>query len=94
MLADEFPERDILAPQSMVPSPVTLLLYVPDVDATVRHAFAAGAVIKRPVQDQFYGDRTAGIADPFGHIWHIATHIEDVSVEEIQRRAAAQSHGR
>jgi PhnB protein len=89
MLADEFPERGARSPQTVGGSPVQLLLYVPDVDAAVKQAADAGAKITRPTADQFYGDRTAGIEDPFGHLWYLATHIEDVTPEEMKRRAAA-----
>ena len=68
---------------------VRMLLYVVDVDDTVNRAVAAGAKVVRPVEDQFYGDRAGGLEDPFGHYWHVATHIEDVSAEEMERRAAA-----
>src|SRR5256885_613049 len=74
-------------------SPVSFLVYVEDVDRVVEQAVAAGAKIVRPVADQFYGDRTGGVEDPFGHAWYIATHVEDVSEEETQRRAAAQHGG-
>lgn len=87
MLADEFPERDIRGPQSPGASPVSLHLYVEAVDAVVERAVIAGAIIKRPVQDQFYGDRSGSIVDPFGHVWHVATHIEDLEPEELRRRA-------
>jgi PhnB protein len=70
---------------------VRMLLYVADVDDTVNRAVAAGAKLVRPVEDQFYGDRAGGLEDPFGHYWHVATHIEDVSAEEMERRAAAFS---
>ena len=89
MLADEFPERGARGPASFGGSPVRLMLYVTDVDATVNRAVAAGAKLVRPVEDQFYGDRAGGLEDPFGHYWHVATHIEDVSAEELERRAAA-----
>ena len=62
------------------------MIYVPDVDAAFARAIAAGATVKRPVADQFYGDRTGTLADPFGHVWSIGTHVEDVSPEEIDRR--------
>ncbi|MEI9985144.1 MAG: VOC family protein [Aliidongia sp.] len=90
MLADEVPERGILGPGRIGGSPVSLMLYVEGVDAVVDRAASHGAVIKRPVADQFYGDRTGTVEDPFGHQWHIATHTEDLSFEEVQRRAAAQ----
>src|SRR5258706_9801058 len=89
MLADEFPERGARSPQTVGGSPVQLLLYVPDVDAAVKQATDAGAKVTRPVADQFYGDRTGGIEDPFGHHWYLATHIEDVTAEEMKRRMAA-----
>ena len=88
MLADEFPEMGARSPQSLGGSPVILLLYVDDVDAVVAQAVAAGAKILRPVQDQFYGDRAGTITDPFGHSWTIATHKEDLSPDEIKKRAA------
>jgi len=74
-------------------SPVMLHLYVADVDAVVGKATAAGTALTRPVQDQFYGDRSGTITDPFGHPWHIATHIEDVAPDEIDRRAATAMRG-
>jgi PhnB protein len=89
MLADEHPEMGARGPQSFGGSPVSLMLYVEDVDATVERAVEAGAKLKRPVADQFYGDRTGGIEDPFGHVWYVATHVEDVPPEELQKRAAA-----
>jgi PhnB protein len=89
MLADETPSMGALAPQTIGGSPVRLLIYVEDVDAVVAAATAAGAKLVRPVADQFYGDRAGGFEDPFGHYWHVATHKEDVSPEEMQRRAAA-----
>jgi PhnB protein len=92
MLADEFPEMGARGPQSFGGSPVSIHLYVEDVDAVFRQAIAAGATLLRPVQDQFYGDRTGSFTDPFGHIWHIATHKEDLSPDELQKRAA-QAHG-
>ena len=93
MLADEHPEMGARSPQSLGGSPVSLMLYVEDVDATVGRAVEAGAKLKRPVADQFYGDRTGGIEDPFGHAWYVATHIEDVPHEELQKRAAAHQGG-
>ena len=92
MLADEFPGMGARCPQTIGGSPVMLHLYVEDVDAIVARAIAAGAKATHPVETQFYGDRSGGLVDPFGHLWHIATHVEDVSPEEMQRRAAA-SHG-
>ncbi len=90
MIADEFPEIGARSPQSLGGSPVSILLYVEDVDALFSQAIAAGAKVLRPVKDQFYGDRSGGLADPFGHVWYIATHKEDVSPEEMQKRAAAK----
>jgi PhnB protein len=89
MMADEFPEMDAVSPKSLGNSPVGLLLYVDDVDETVERAVAQGATIKKPVADQFYGDRTGTIEDPFGHKWTVAVHKEDVSPEEMKRRMAA-----
>jgi PhnB protein len=89
MLADEFPEMETVGPKTLGNSPVGLLLYVNDVDSTVEHAVALGAKIKRPVANQFYGDRTGTIEDPFGHKWTLARHMEDVSPEEMKRRMAA-----
>jgi PhnB protein len=91
MLADEHPEIQALSPKTIGGSPVSMQLYVADVDAAVERAVAAGAKLIRPVADQFYGDRTGGIEDPFGYRWFIATHKEDLTIEEISRRAAAQS---
>ena len=93
MLADEHPEIGALSPQSVGGSPVSIHLYVADVDAMFKQAVAAGASVVRPVQKQFYGDRTGGVKDPFGYQWYIATHVEDISPEELQRRAAAQHGG-
>ena len=78
MLADEVPEIGARGPRSFGGSPVTIFLYVEDVDATVDRAVAAGGKLVRPVKDQFYGDRSGGVEDPFGHVWYVATHIEDV----------------
>jgi PhnB protein len=88
MLADEFPEMGARSPQTIGGSPVSLVVYVADVDARVTRATAAGAKVLRPVQDQFYGDRSGMIEDPFGHIWTISTHQEDLSAEELSKRAA------
>ena len=89
MLADEVPEIGARGPQSYGGSPVTILLYVEDVDAVFNQAVAAGAKVQRAVADQFYGDRSGGVTDPFGHVWYVATHKEDLSPEEIRKRAAA-----
>ena len=93
MLADEFPEMDFRSPLSMKGSPVHIHMYVDNVDDVVKRAVAAGAKVTRPVQNQFYGDRTGSVTDPYGHVWHVATHTEDVSAEEIRKRAAAQHTG-
>lgn len=89
MMADESPDGAWRSPQSIGGTSVSMVIYVPDVDAVFRQAVAAGATAVREVQDQFYGDRMGTLQDPFGHIWSIGTHIEDVSLEEMQRRAAA-----
>jgi PhnB protein len=89
MLTDEFPEWDTRSPQTIGGSAVSIMLYVEDVDAVVARAVAGGARLFKPVADQFYGDRNGSITDPFGHKWTIATHIEDVSPEEMKKRAAA-----
>jgi PhnB protein len=87
MLADEVPEMGFLGPKSGGgPPPVSILLYTEDVDATYQRAVAAGATATRPVADQFYGDRSGVITDPFGHVWSIATHKEDVPPEDMPRR--------
>ena len=88
MLADEVPQMGAKSPEAYGGSPITIMLYVEDVDATVKQAVAAGAKLTRPVADQFYGDRTGGIKDPFGHEWYVATHKEDVPPEEMGVRAA------
>ena len=93
MLADEFPEMGFLSPQTVGGSPVTLHLYVEDVDATVPNAVAEGAKLTRPVEDQFYGDRGGQLQDPFGHKWYVSTHKEDVSPEEIKKRMTPKSGG-
>jgi PhnB protein len=90
MLADEFPEMGANAPQSPGSSGASILLYVDNVDALTAQAVAAGAKVVRPVEDKFYGDRAGTVADPFGHVWSIATHKEDVSIEEMQRRMQQQ----
>jgi len=89
ILADEFPEIGARSPLSLGGTPVSILLYVEDVDAVTTRALAAGAKLLRPVKDQFYGDRTGTLSDPFGHQWTIATHKEDLSLDEIKKRAAA-----
>ena len=93
MLSDEWPEMKYLGPKSIgSPSPVSLLLYVDDVDTVFKRAIEAGAKEERAIEDKFYGDRAGTLTDPFGHIWHVSTHKEDVSPEELERRAAS-AHG-
>ncbi len=92
MIADEHPQYNA-SPQSLGGSTVTINLYVEDVDARVSQAVAAGAKLLDPVQDQFYGDRSGRLADPFGHLWILATHREDVPPEEMQKRFAAFCRG-
>jgi PhnB protein len=89
MLADECPALEATSPERIGGSPVHILLYVEDVDAVVSRAVAAGAKLLKPVENQFYGDRSGSLTDPFGHKWTIATHVEDVSPEETARRAQA-----
>lgn len=91
MLADENPQAGVLGPQAGRRPPVSFLIYVDQVDAVTAKAELNGAKILRPPKDQFYGDRTATLTDPFGHEWTVATHVEDVSPEEMQRRAAAMA---
>jgi PhnB protein len=93
MMADEHPEMNFTSPKSLGGTPVCLCLYVEDVDALAARAVAAGATQIRPVKDQFYGDRSGTFADPFGHIWTISTHKEDVSPEEMKRRMAGECGG-
>ncbi len=90
MLADEHPDIGFLSPRTLGGTPVTLSVYVEDVDATFERALQAGAKELRAVEDQFYGDRSGQFEDPFGHRWSVATHVEDVSAEEMERRAAQQ----
>ena len=90
MLADEHPEIGARSPKAYGGSPVSIHLYVEDVDSTFNRAVAAGAKVLQPVSDQFYGDRRGGVEDPFGYAWYIATHKEDLTGEEIARRAAAR----
>ena len=87
MLADEFPEMNSLSPQSLGGTPISIHLYVENSDKVVSDAVAAGATVLRPIKDQFYGDRSGAVTDPFGHIWHISTHVEDVAPDELRKRA-------
>ncbi|QDQ28114.1 VOC family protein [Chitinimonas arctica] len=86
MLSDEFPDYGALSPKTLGGRSGTVMLYVEDVDAVVASAVAAGGVLERPVADQFYGDRVGMVRDPFGHGWHISTHIEDVPDSEMEKR--------
>jgi PhnB protein len=88
MLADESPEMGAQSPSTVGGTPVSLHVYVEDVDAVFDRALKAGAKELRPIEDRFYGDRTGGFEDPFGHRWHVATHVEDVPPDEMERRAA------
>src|SRR5262245_38623012 len=91
MLADESPEMGHRGPVSFGGSPVTMVLYVKNVDEVVRAAVDAGAKLQRPVTDEFYGDRMGTVTDPFGHVWHVMTHVEDVSMEDTEKRAAEKA---
>ena len=91
MLADEFPEMKIVSPTTLGNTSVSLLLYVENADVTFEKAVSLGAQVEKPMADQFYGDRSGTIKDPFGHKWTIATHKEDVTPEEMQRRMAAMA---
>jgi PhnB protein len=93
MLSDEYPEMGAVSPKSLGGSPVTLGVYVEDVDATFERAVAAGANAERPVENQFYEDLSGQFVDPFGHRWSVSNHIEDVSPEEMSRRAADMMGG-
>ena len=88
MLADEFPEMGHRGPKALGGTPVSLMIYVDDVDKVFPEALAAGAKEQRPLVNQFYGDRSGTLLDPFGHQWTVSTHIEDVPEDEMQRRMA------
>ncbi len=89
MIADEFPDMGTLGPKTVGGTPVSIMIYVENADEVYKRSVDAGAKILRPMQDQFYGDRSGTLEDPFGHHWAIATHIEDLTEEEIRKRAAA-----
>lgn len=89
MLADEFPEMHCKSPQSFGGTPVSILIYVQDVDAFIQRALAAGAKALAPLENKFYGDRSGTLEDPFGHHWHFSTHVEDVSPDQMAKRAQA-----
>ena len=93
MLADEYPEMGYVGPQSLGGTTFGIALYVENVDELFQRAIDAGGTVQRALADQFYGDRTGTLIDPFGHKWTISTHVEDVSQEEMIRRAKAQGHG-
>jgi len=89
MLSDEFPEMGVTSPKTLGGTTASFLIYVPDVDTQFKRALAAGGKEIRPLQDQFYGDRSGTLTDPFGHKWTLATHVEDVPEDEMQRRSEA-----
>ena len=89
MLSDEFPEMGARGPKTIGGSPTAIYLYVDNVDAVADRAITEGANMVRPVEDKFYGDRSGTVEDPFGHIWHLATHKEDVPEDELKKRADA-----
>ncbi len=91
MVADEMPEMGYKSPQSLGGSGTGLMLYVDDVDATVERALTGGGTVMQAVENKFYGDRSGSLTDPFGHVWTISTHVEDVEPEEMQRRMQAAS---
>jgi PhnB protein len=93
MLSDPFPEGGVRDPKAIGGTPVMISVYVEDVDAVFEAALAAGATEVRPVENQFYGDRTGQFEDPFGHRWSVATHVEDVPPDEMERRAAEAMGG-
>jgi PhnB protein len=93
MLADENPEMGIKGPKAIGGTPVTLHVYVEDSDAAFERALNAGATSLRPIEDQFYGDRSGQFEDQFGHRWNVATHVEDVPPDEMEKRAAAAMPG-
>ena len=93
MLSDEFPDHGAVGPATLKGTSVVLSLYVADADATFKKAVAAGAKVRRPLTDEFYGDRTGQVEDPFGHVWMIAQRIEDVPPKEMQKRLDAMMAG-
>ena len=93
MLADAFPDMGAPTPQALGGTPITMMVYVEDVDAVFQRALEAGATADREVENQFYGDRAGQFTDPFGHKWYVATHVEDVPPDEMARRAAVVMAG-
>ena len=93
MLSDEFPDMGGKTPKTIGGTPVTVMVYVSDVDAAFQRAIDAGATEVRPVANQFYGDRSGQFEDPYGHVWYVASHVEDVSEEEMATRMAAMQSG-
>lgn len=93
MLSDQYPDMGILGPKTLGGTPVTIHVYVDDVDAVFERAIVAGAKAQRPLENQFYGDRSGQFEDPFGHRWNVATHVEDVPAEEMSKRAAEAMAG-
>ena len=93
MLADENPQMGYFGPKADSGTPFSLMIYVEDVDATYKQAIGSGATEIKPLQDQFYGDRSGTVKDPYGHVWTIATHKEDVTPEEMDKRMAAMAAG-
>jgi len=93
MLADEFPDMDVRGPRAIGGTPVSIHVYVEDADAVFDRAIQAGAKALRPVENQFYGDRSGQFEDPFGHHWNVATHVEDVPPDEMMKRAEAVMAG-
>lgn len=89
MIADEYPELGFVSPATIGGTPVSLMIYVEDVDTVFKLAINEGAIERKPVEDQFYGDRSGTLTDPFGHVWTVATHKEDISPEEMGKRAEA-----
>ena len=92
MLADESPEMGSRGPATLGGTPVSLMIYLEDVDTVFKKAIASGGTELKPLQDQFYGDRSGTLKDPFGHVWTLATHVEDVSEEEMEKRMKAMGH--
>jgi len=93
MMADEFPEMDFRSPKARGGTSVTLHIYVKNVDQAFPRAIEAGASVKQAVKNQFYGDRSGTLEDPFGHIWHLSTHVEELSMKEIRKRGEEAMKG-